>query len=513
MSCICGVLQGAAAAGYSQVRATEDDSPTSGGATLGISSDEDGDSSSTDLLHARISALEEMWDCARSEVDALRTELDESQDARAELEARAAAAVRPRRLPLSEAELKQMALERLARQRGLSMDELRAFKSAATPAELELLRSDLRVCVADLQKEEASAATAPSSESCEPMSDGRADAAALKVELEQVKETLQVECARRESAERNAATTKEMLQNASSRMKVITAEKQTITRQLKAQQVQQQSLLPCSVELNSSNAVAAAEHLSDLQLRLTQAEREHRAQRQSLQDRCATQSAQLQQLSDQLGAQSSDAEMQRARCKQETDRLRASLLAAEHGHSVALAALRKESDEKRAAALDVEVAAAEKRGEARGAVELLQRLEREEQAVAEHAGRAEATEVEAARLRTEMRVAEEALASAELLAEQQTRLAEIANAELVEAREATAAAILKEEHSSEIEQSRQAAVDAAAADLREALDGRRSAEERAIAVQESMAVQGAEAASKATALASAMEDAQRYRSR
>ena len=46
---------------------------------------------------------------------------------------------------------------RLARQRGLTMDELRVFKDAATPAELDLLQSDLRVCVADLKKEDAAA--------------------------------------------------------------------------------------------------------------------------------------------------------------------------------------------------------------------------------------------------------------------------------------------------------------------------------------------------------------------
>jgi len=51
----------------------------------------------------------------------------------------------------------QLAVERLARQRGLTMDELQVFKDAATPAELDLLQSDLRVCVADLKKEDAAA--------------------------------------------------------------------------------------------------------------------------------------------------------------------------------------------------------------------------------------------------------------------------------------------------------------------------------------------------------------------
>jgi hypothetical protein len=481
MSCICGVLQGAATAGYRQVRADEDDSTTSGGASLGISSDEDGDSSSSDLLQARISALEEMWDSARSEVEALRTELDESQAARAELEARAAATARPHMLPLSETELKQLALERLARQRGLSMDELRTFKGAATPAELELLRADLRECVADVQKQ------------AEPTRGDHTevDAAALEAELVKVKETLQVERARRESAERSAATTKEMLQNASSRMKVITAEKQTIARQLEqASAVVQQKRSPVdTMELNSGDAVAAAEHLSNVQLRFSQAEREYRAQRQSLQDRCAKQSVQLQQLSDQLSATSSNIEAQRVQWKQETDRLRASLVAAEHGHSVALVELRKEADENWVAALDVEVAAAEQRGKAQAAVERTQLLERERQTVAEHAGRAEAAEAKAERLRTEMRAAEEALASAELKAEQQAKLAKNTNIELMESR------------------------NAAAAVLKEALDGRRAAEERAITAQESVAVRGAEAEKMSTALASAMEDAQRYRSR
>ena len=210
MSCICSVLKhGAATAGYSQVGVDEDDSYTTGGGRLGISSDDDGDSSSTDLLQARIGALEEMWNSARSEAEALRTELDESQAARAELADRAAAAVakaaaataqtaavRPRRPPLAEAELKQLALERLARQRDLTMDELRAFKVAATPAELDVLRSDLRLCVAELQKEEAAAAT--DSASSEPRSGE--EAMALQVELDQVREALHAERTRRNSA-------------------------------------------------------------------------------------------------------------------------------------------------------------------------------------------------------------------------------------------------------------------------------------------------------------------------
>jgi len=118
-----------------------------------------------------------------------------------------------------------------------------------------------------------------------------------------------------------------------------------------------------------------------------------------------------------------------------------------------------------------------------------QLLERERQTVAEHAGRAEAAEAKAERLRTEMRAAEEALASAELKAEQQAKLAKNTNIELMESR------------------------NAAAAVLKEALDGRRAAEERAITAQESVAVRGAEAEKMSTALASAMEDAQRYRSR
>lgn len=510
MSCICSVLKhGAATAGYSRVGVDEDDSYTTGGGRLGISSDDDGDSSSTDLLQARIGALEEMWNSARSEAEALRTELDESQAARAELEDRAAAAVakaaaataqtaavRPRRPPLAEAELKQLALERLARQRDLTMDELRAFKDAATPAELDVLRSDLRLCVAELQKEEAAAATA--SASSEPRSGE--EAVALQVELDKVREALHAERTRRESAEHSAANTREMLQNASSRMKAITLEKQTIYRQLKAQQIV--SPAADAVKLND-----AAERLSDLQLQLTQAEREHRAQRQSLQDCCAEQSAQLQKLRDQLNARSSETETEAARWKQETDRLQASLVAADHGHSVALAALRKEADKERAALLVVEVAAAEKRGEARAAVDLMRRLDEEKQSVSEHAGRADATEVQVERLQAEVRAVKAALASAKLTAEQQVSLAEHANVELTKAREAMHAAALQ------ATRSRQEAVDAIAADLADALDGRRAAEARALAAEESIAALGAEAANKAAALASAMEDAQGYRAR
>lgn len=406
------------------------------------------------------------------------------------------------------------------------MDTLRAFKDAATPAELDLLRRELRACVADLQAEVATRTVAtPSSdrrsqeegaalkteldqakealqaERAQLQSYGGEEGAKLREELEQVKEALQAERSRRESAESNAATTKEMLQNASSRIKVIIAQKQTIARELEAQQLRTPQVLTDAAEAKSNAQEAIDARLVALQAQLTHAECEHHAQRQSLQGRCAAQGEQLQQLTDQLNSKASE----EVSWKQSTDRLQASLAAAEHGHGVALAELRKQKEDKeQAATVCVEAITVDGRSEAHIALELRQQLAEESRMETDYAGRAEAIEIELERLRTEAHTARAALASAELQAEQQTKLAGCTEMQLTEAR-----ATMHDE-ALEAERLRQVATDAAAIDLEEALDSRRAAEARAMAAEERMAGQ---LTSEAAALASATEDAHRYKAR
>ena len=169
MSClICARRPGSGAYGKVQSSDSPDAGRAAGGqpAVAGGGGDEDDeDESGSDLLHARISALEDMWDSARSEAEALQAELATSE-ARVEelLEAEAKAARRaaaapatpppapqpepepepepkpepePAPPPLSPAERKQQALARLAAQRGMSLPELRQYKDRASPAELE----------------------------------------------------------------------------------------------------------------------------------------------------------------------------------------------------------------------------------------------------------------------------------------------------------------------------------------------------------------------------------------
>ena len=245
MSCICLPTRRASSKGSSYGKVSTEPEPD------GDESDQD-EADANDLLHARISALEEMWSSAREEVDALHAQLNQAEAARSVLEAAAArearaAALAPRPDKLSPASIKQLALERLSQARGLTMDELRVFKDAATPEQLEQLKVDLRVCVAALQQEDAARTNPPAlppppspgndssfvaTPSDTSASDSAKELAAVRSQLERAVSVVCSERARRAAAEADTAKAKDMLINASGRMKVLTAEKLGVARQL-----------------------------------------------------------------------------------------------------------------------------------------------------------------------------------------------------------------------------------------------------------------------------------------